>query len=101
MVKALAPDGLRVFVQECVAAGAPQEVSAAFMERIKDRKQRMTAAADVGDYELAAAIAMDLGDDAFVNQAMSRAGVRTNYQKQAFIEATKLRDPKGKSKFSR
>ena len=58
-------------------------------------------AVDIGDFELAGAIAMDLGDDAMVNVVLSKAGVRTNYQKQAFIDAAQQRDPRGKSKFSR
>lgn len=58
-------------------------------------------AVDIGDYELGAAIAMDMGDDGMVNMILSKAGIRTNYQKQGFIDAAQQRDPRGKSKFSR
>lgn len=43
VVKSLGQDGLRVFVKECVEAGAPVEVAAAFLDRIRDRRQRMLA----------------------------------------------------------
>jgi len=61
----------------------------------------MNACVDIGDFELAAAIAMDLGDQNMVNVIMSKAGLRSNYQRQGFIDDAQKRDPRSKSKFSR
>ena len=47
-------------------------------------------AQDAFDYELSAAIAMDLGEDNQVNSMLVEAGCLTNYQKQSFIDGAQV-----------